>query len=563
MQLRPRQVIFRDKCWEQLDERGNTLGVAPTGAGKTVMLSAISGRYTQAGGKALIIQHRDELVAQNRRTFERVNPRASTGTFTAKRKEWNYAATFAMIQTLAQPRYLEDMPAFDLVAIDEGHHAAADSYRRTIDAAMKRNPNCHLLLVTATPNRGDKKALRGIVDNVADQITLRELIEARLLVRPKTFVLDIGVREQLAGVKKTISDYDMSQVEAIMDKDVLNDKIVEEWRKVAGDRRTVVFCSTVAHAEHVAEAFRDHGISAATIDGTMAAGDRLATLDAYDRGDIQVLTNVAVLTEGWDCPPVSCVILLRPSSYASTMIQMIGRGLRTVDPERYPDIIKDDCVVLDFGTSILMHGTLEQDVDIDREGTKDCPECQSTMPTQIKECPICGYAWPKELREPKPDEEEGGGGEGKVRGQLTEFVMTEVDLLEQSPFRYETVWGGAACIASAMSAWAGIILYQGRWHAMGGGKEVGLRHLANADDRFICMAAADDFLRDYGDQDAAHKAKRWMTEPASPRQLEFLGMNQMSGFGVTKYQAACRLELKFNEKAIRRVLEASGHRRAA
>ncbi len=112
-----------------------------------------------------------------------------------------------------------------------------------------------------------------------------------------------------------------------------------------------------------------------------------------------MIANVAVLTEGYDNPPTSCVVLLRPSSYKSTMIQMVGRGLRTVDPEEYPGVIKTDCVILDFGTSSLIHGSLEQDVDLDGRlatgdaPTKQCPECAATVPAAVIECPLCGYVW--------------------------------------------------------------------------------------------------------------------------------------------------------------------------
>jgi DNA repair protein RadD len=385
MQLRPRQRTFVDKSVAALDERGNTLGVAPTGAGKTVMASAIVGHYVNQGASAMVLQHRDELVDQNRKTFEKINAKASTGLFTAARKEWGYGCTFAMVATLANDANLAGMPPLDVLAIDEGHHAVAPSYMRIIDTAKQRNPNVKLLLVTATPGRGDKKALRAVVDNVSDQISLRELIEARLLVRPRTIVLDIGVRDELAGVRKTLSDFDMAAVEAIMDKTVLNDRIVEEWGKLAGDRQTVIFCSTVAHAQHVADTFNAAGVRAATVEGKMSATDRRETLAAYDRGELQVITNVAVLTEGWDHQPTSCIILLRPSSYKSTMIQMIGRGLRKVEPERYPGVVKDDCIVLDFGTSILTHGSIEQDVDLEGGGVKECPECCASVPKQSRE----------------------------------------------------------------------------------------------------------------------------------------------------------------------------------
>ena len=120
------------------------------------------------------------------------------------------------------------------------------------------------------------------------------------------------------------------------------------------------------------------------------------------QGEIRVIVNVAVLTEGWDHPPTSCVVLLRPSSYKSTMIQMVGRGLRIVDPEEHPGIVKTDCVVLDFGTSSLIHGTLEQDVDLNGKldpgdaPTKACPGCGADIPLAATECPLCGEAFPRE-----------------------------------------------------------------------------------------------------------------------------------------------------------------------
>lgn len=558
MQLRPRQKTFTDNCTAALDEHGNTLGVAPTGAGKTVMLSAIVGGYVAKGASGLVVQHRDELVAQNRRTFEKFNPRATTGLFTADRKEWGYGCTFGMINTLVGEANLERMPPIDIMAIDEGHHAAANSYLRLIDTATKRNPNMKLLLVTATPNRGDKKSLRGVVSNVADQISLKELIEGGFLVRPRTLVVDIGVGDELKDVRKTMSDFDMTAVEAIMDKQVLNDRIIQEWASVAGHRRTVVFCSTVAHATHVAEAFNAAGYKAACIEGNMSSTERAATLAAYARGDIQVITNVAVLTEGWDDQPTSCVILLRPSSFKSTMIQMIGRGLRKVDPELHPGVIKDDCIVMDFGTSVLTHGSIEQDVDLDQKGVKGCPECAAVVPAQSRDCAICGYEWPK------PDIEAaiaGAGGDSEPAGpkeHLEDFIMTEVDLLASSPYRYETMFGGIVSMASAFDAWALIASYRGRWHAIGGGKDIGMKHLADTGDRLLSMATADDFLRENGDQDAANKSKRWLTQPPSDKQLEMLGLTRMGAIGMTKYEATCLLQWKFSERGIRGILERSG-----
>ena len=117
-------------------------------------------------------------------------------------------------------------------------------------------------------------------------------------------------------------------------------------------------------------------------------------------GEVQVLVNVAILTEGWDCPPISCVVLLRQSSCKATMIQMIGRGLRAVDQKIHHGVVKEDCVVLDFEISTLLHGSLEQEVDLqikepkkieDDDGTKLCENCKESIPWRAKICPLCGH----------------------------------------------------------------------------------------------------------------------------------------------------------------------------
>jgi superfamily II DNA or RNA helicase len=160
MMLRPRQKLFVERSLRALDTHGNTLGVAPTGAGKTIMLSAAVGEHIDGGGaKAAVLAHRDELTAQNLAKFRRVNPGISTSVVDADRKSWAGQVTFAMVPTLTRQTNLAAMPALDLLVIDEAHHAVADSYRRIIDQALHRNPACRIYGVTATPNRGDKIGL--------------------------------------------------------------------------------------------------------------------------------------------------------------------------------------------------------------------------------------------------------------------------------------------------------------------------------------------------------------------------------------------------------------------
>lgn len=582
MQLRPRQATFVERFNAALREHKSTLGIAPTGAGKTVMLSAVAGAMEGATG--LVLQHRDELVSQNARTFTRVNPRTPISLYTADRKRWERKGwTFGMVQSVVNGLSRinpDDMPHIDVVLVDEAHHTTANSYLKTIQLLQRKNPGLLLGGLTATPQRGDKRGLAAVYRSVADQITMRELIEAGHLVRPRTFVADVGVRGQLQQVRKLPSDFDMEEVARIMDHAPVNERVVEEWSKVAGDRRTVVFAANVAHAEHAAEAWRAAGYRALVVEGGMDSGERARALAAFDRGEIQVVVNVAVLTEGWDCQPVSCVVLLRPSSHKSTMIQMVGRGLRKLDPERYPGVVKTDCVVLDFGTSILTHGNIEADVSLrENAATKDCPECHATIPDACPDCPLCGYVWPKEDNTQAPRLCASCGAENaanaltckacghemvapREKEALADFVLTEVDLFKQSPFQWEELWPGV-WMACSFETWAVVVNVTGEWFTVGGAKDGDRKgvHLLEArqTEKLIALATGDDWMRENGEPGAAAKTKRWLSMPISDKQREHLRLSAMEAIGVTRYRAACLLTWRWSEAAIKsKVMAARG-----
>ena len=561
MLLRPRQKIFVERSVRALEEHGNTIGVAPTGSGKTLMLSGTVGRMlADNDAKACVLAHRDELTAQNVLKFAKINPALSTSIVDARTKSWAGRTTFAMVPTLARKRNLDNMPALDLVVVDEAHHAAADSYRRIIDWVRARNPEARIYGVTATPNRGDGKGLRPVFSNVADQIMLGELIGSGHLVRPRTFVIDVGAQAALRKVRKTAADFDMAEVAAIMNTAPITEAVIEHWSQKAADRQTVIFCSTVDHARNVRDAFAAAGIDAGMVWGEMPEHERRRVLAAYRRGDIQVMVNIAVLTEGWDHPPTSCVVLLRPSSYKSTMIQMVGRGLRVVDPAEFPGLVKTDCIILDFGISSLIHGCLEQDIDLDgheADGdapTKDCPECGAIVPLAVLECPLCGYQWPWESE----------AGDGGDRAPLADFMMSEVDLLKRSSFRWADLFGDdAALIANGFHAWGGIFFLEGRWHALGGAKQQQPR-LLSVGERTVCLAAADDWLNENESDESAHKSRGWLNQPATEKQLQYLPPECRQDYGLDRYRASTLLSFRFNKAAIRRlVLGAAGDQRRA
>ena len=545
MILREYQEVAVNDASDALDKHGNTLVVAPTGAGKTIMLSALVGKRHKSSQNVLVLQHRDELVSQNSTKFHLVNPSLKTSEVNAAQKDWSGDAVFAMVQTLCRENNLAKMPKLDLIVVDEAHHTIADTYQRIINAAKEANEGVQIVGFTATPNRGDKKGLRDIFTNCSHQIEISTLIREGFLVPPKTYVIDVGVRTELSQVRKTISDFDMAQVERIMNRRAINKRVVEEWYDKAGDRQTIVFCSTVQHAEDLCEEFVAYGIDAATVTGDTPKDEREQILHDLSTGYVQVVVNVAVLTEGFDAPPVSCIVLTRPCSYKATMVQMIGRGLRTVDQEEYPGIIKSDCIVMDFGTSVLTHGSLDDAVNLDgQEKTGDgeapmkvCSNCGGEMPLNARECPMCGH----EMERMEPE-------------VLEDFVLTEVDLTERSPFRWVDLFGNGVCLsASGFNGFALIANVDGLCIAVVKKKEGKTRVISIGTKRQV-TAAADDFMRQNETGDSAKKTKRWLNDAVSLKQRELLNKHGVIvspiDFSWTKYRAACMLNYVWNKAFI-------------
>ena len=546
MILRGYQEAAINAASDALNKHNNTLVVAPTGAGKTIMLSALVGKRYKSSQNVLVLQHRDELVSQNSNKFHLVNPSLKISEVNAASKDWSGDAVFAMVQTLCREKNLDNMPKVDLIVVDEAHHTVADTYQRIINAAKKANEGVQIVGFTATPNRGDKKGLRDVFTNCSHQIEISTLIREGFLVPPKTYVIDVGVRDELRQVRKTASDFDMTDVEKIMNRHAINKRVVEEWTEKASGRKTIVFCSTIIHAENVCEEFVKQGVVARVVTGDTPKIIRKKILDDLATGNVQVVVNVAVLTEGFDSPPVSCIVLTRPCSYKATMVQMIGRGLRTVNQDEFPGIVKSNCIVMDFGTSVLTHGSLDDAVNLDgsqNDNTqgdapvKICSNCDAEIPLNVRECPICGH----EIERPEPE-------------ILEDFVLTEVDLMERSPFRWIDLFGNGACMsASGFNGFALIADVDGLCIAIIKKKDGKTRVISIGTKRHV-IASADDFLRTNEDGNSAKKTKRWLNDRVSEKQRNLLNTYGVYvgalDFSWTKYKAACMLNYVWNKPFI-------------
>ncbi|MBY7649846.1 MAG: helicase [Candidatus Liberibacter europaeus] len=532
MLLRDRQKELVEKACTALISHGDTLAVAPTGAGKTIMFSAVLGRLIGQGHirKACVVAHRDELTEQNETKFKMVNPNITTSRFNSTVKNWNGQVCFAMVQTLNN--HCMSMPKIDALVIDEAHHATANSYKNIFNHVREKNTDCKILGMTATPNRGDGNALNTIFSNIADQITVKELISSGHLVHPVCFIMDVGIKNELDKVRQSGADFDMNHVEKIMNTRPINDAVIEHWKEKAGDRKTVVFCSKLEHATDVTQAFKEAGISADMVSGNMGSAQRQEVLSDFEHNKIQVIVNVAVLTEGWDYPPVSCVVLLRPCSQKSILTQMIGRGLRIVDPETYPNVIKKDCVILDFGASLIKHGFVDQKANLDGRKKKLFIAEEETEETE-------------EIEDEEKEEDE--------KSIIVKFGMKEFEIFKASPFEWVDL-GNDILTATGFEAWSCVTRRNGNWHAIGGIKKSSIVRCLMIGERANCLARANDWLNSREMYDSAHKTKSWIKAPATERQLLKLPPQYRTDYSLTKYKASALITMYQHANQVKKIL---------
>ena len=526
-----------------LDQHGNTLAIIPTGGGKTVtgLLTAITAGFD----RLLILVHREELVGQWIAAARLVAPDCTVSTVTAAGKDWNGRIVVAMVPTLT--RNLDTLPAgFDLVVADECHHIVAPTWQAILETARQRCPDVRVYGCTATPERSDRKGLRRVFSNVSFALPLRQLVEQGHLVEPRAFAFDIVAAEELDRATKGASDFgDQDGVAAILNTTEANGRAVELWREKAGDRRTIAFASNVAHAMDLAAAWVAAGVRAETLTGATSPRDRKAILGRLKSGETQVVTNCAVLTEGFDEPLVGCAVLARGCSHKSLMIQMAGRALRTVDAAKYPGIIKTDAVIIDFGRSLARHGNLMAGKNLDDKPagdapTKECPECEAEVPLSVPACPLCGYEFPTRATIAAEEAKKDAAKRAK---------LIEIDVLNRSPFAWEPI-DDTALVAVGFAASAAIRRYGDNWVAVGipkGRPPIPLR----LGHRYQAVAAADDFMRQHEDSDTAHKTAGWLAMPPSPKQVGLLGKAGVSAFGMTRYGASARLTWIWNERRIK------------
>ena len=317
--------------------------VAPTGSGKTVIASEIMKRAEENGKKTLFVAHRRELIMQCSRKLNDFG--VNHGVIMAGKSPFEFAnVQVASIQTFTRRKDRDDFtkPDADLLILDEAHRSVSNSFQDLVN----EYPNAFTIGLTATPVRSsDGKGLGDIYEEIVETSSVKELISQGYLV-PNRVVAP--TMPDLKGIKTIAGDYDKQGLEKRMNVPKLVGDIVSHWLKYASDRPTVVFASSIKHSQYISNIFNQNGIPAGHIDGEMNEVDREEQLDLLNQGKIKVLSNCMVLTEGWDQPKISCVILARPTKSYSLYLQMVGRTFRP-----YPD--KKDTLIIDHSGAVYQH----------------------------------------------------------------------------------------------------------------------------------------------------------------------------------------------------------------
>ena len=334
-ELRPYQQQARERIhaeWENGHIR--TLLVLPTGTGKTIVFASVAADQVRAGDRVLILAHRGELLEQAADKLQR-----STGLVSAVEKAdatclntW-FRVVVGSVQTLQRTARLERFPHdyFGTIIIDEAHHAITDGYRRILDYFG----SAKVLGVTATPDRGDMRNLGEVFDSLAFEYKLTDAIKECYLCR--IMAQTIPLKLDISSVTMSGGDYAVGDLGTALDPYL--EQIAAEMAQRCKGRKTVVFLPLIKTSQKFRDLLNSHGFRAAEVNGQST--DRKEALADFDAGKYNVLCNSMLLTEGWDCPSVDCVVVLRPTKVRSLYSQMVGRGTR-LSPG------KSDLLLLDF-----------------------------------------------------------------------------------------------------------------------------------------------------------------------------------------------------------------------
>ena len=387
---------------------GNPCIVAPTGSGKSWIIAALCEDVLQQWPETriLVLSHVKELLQQDADKILTAWPQAPVGVYSAglKRKDVD-RITVAGVQSIYH--HAEKLGRVDLVLVDEAHlinHDDSGMYRTLLDNLLAENPLLRVVGLTATPYRlGHGLITEGknrIFDGLIEPVSIAELV-ARGFLAPLRSKLPEKTLD-VDSVHKRGGDYIESELQQAVDTAGNNAEIAREIVERGKDRKAwLIFCTGVVHAYHMRDELKRVGIPTATVVGETPADERSKILDDFKSGGLKALTNVDVLTTGFDYPGIDLLAMCRPTMSPGLYCQMAGRGMRVAEG-------KTDCLVLDFAGNVMRHGPITAvELPESRKGsgekkpTKKCPQCSEIVASAAKVCPACGYVFPVQDKKPQ------------------------------------------------------------------------------------------------------------------------------------------------------------------
>jgi len=358
IELRPYQNKAVEYAIDNLFKEGNSLIVAGTGAGKTIMLSETIRRFVNAFKSkfdrfphTLVLVHRNEIHNQNLTKFKWVAPSIATSEIVATRKSIKGLVHFGMVQTVTN--IINDLPTFDLIVVDEAHHSMANSYLSIINKNKDNTDNqVYVLGVSATPNRGDKLPLIDLFNNFY-QITTKFLIDSHYLVRPKFIDLTPKFGADIGYLNKNV---DWDSIEGIQ----LMNKLIDDYLVNKEPGKTIIFAPNHKICTLIKDNLESRGRTPAYLSNGISDDERVYELEKFEKGDAEELINVDIATEGYDFPELRNVVDFDTNGNETQWIQKVGRGLR-ISPG------KTGCTVIDFGGNLHLYPDVEVEVNLEGE----------------------------------------------------------------------------------------------------------------------------------------------------------------------------------------------------
>lgn len=435
IELRPHQVKAISMIEDALKQGyRRPLLCMPCGSGKTITAAEIMRRAARKHNETLFLNHVKELNAQAIETIDRLNIPT------------DYARAGMIITT---GNHMENYKP-KIIFADECNFSLSKSWRKVID----NYPAAITIGLSATPLRLSGEPMSDIYDTLIQPVTVRELMDLRLLSQYKYYSVLLD-RVDFTKLKKRAGDYSPEELYQRMGRDYVYDDILKDFTRLAHDKKTIVFCTTIKHSEETAERFRQAGYRAEHIDANTPSKKRAEIVARFRTGETQILCNVQICTYGFDIPNCDCVALLRKTDSYAIFHQAVMRCMRPLPGKT--------ALILDFVSNVTAHGLPDQHIEWDlNQGRiktaanevkiKTCPECYGVIPRNTLICPYCEYDFTAEVKAQQEKE--------RIEAELQEIQACELERLKSMSWdtvRKMTTWEEIEAIRAARGykmAWA-------------------------------------------------------------------------------------------------------------